>query len=275
MSRSRYRTEHEVEAASRAKNVLYELDRIGAIVEPTDPLRRGIAVARDALMKALWLSPVEQIDHPKTLLEDALPQGPNALSIADGRSEELACSLEQLFERSLGLHEGPAVRRKMLVRLVVRDAHHLRAVLRGQTSTGILRAPSQRTVGNGPDGEAGHDALAAILACSNIATLLASPPPYLLSFGYAVSHQFLLLFGISPPAPLVCKAIVAFVQEAERPRGGRVPHSAIHHYEALAELLEAVDLYRDGAPCKTEKTPPWLEEDVREAKLNCQIGPGS
>lgn len=272
MADSRYRVSpEEIDAAQRARALLYEIDNIHWNLAEDDPLRRSLHVAHRVLALGLGASPVLRVEQPSTLLEQQLPHGEEALARVGARAEATETLLQSLYERALDMPQGRASRRKALIDVLVQAASHLRAVLRGETRAGIV-VPHDAT----PEGL--HHELQKLCSVIDCAMFddVDSMPKFLLSFAAGVSRDFFMAYGIELPVSPVMNALVGLIQEEERlleaestERSGRRTEGAVPYIDALLGLLDLAALQGPRAADDRdarEKAVDLLGKDLRAAR---------
>ena len=239
----RYReAEDEKATGQQALELLRTIVRLGEVVDPGDPVRRALVVARRAFEHALSLSPVLRVDGRPTVFELALPHGSNALGMVEETWVDTEVRLQRLYELAIDVPDGPAAIRRKLVCMLVQAAHRLHRVLRGELelSRGVSTAQLR-------------EALAAILNLTEVRKD-APLPLYLESFAIGVDNDFRYVSDVPLDLALVCAALAGLVQAEDR-GPGRLPKGALSHLNTVYAVLADVDLLPEGAK---EATGPGL-----------------
>lgn len=270
LPKARYRSsDAEIYAAEHARELYYQLDEIGGMLAPDDPLLRAVEVAQCALVTGLSASPVLRLDPARTVLEMLLPHGPAALARVDATGSTTDELLHQMHETAMRRPTGPAVKRRWLVDLVFVAARHLRAVLAGETTEGVfvprLMTPKKL-----------REALKTVCAINDVREQPVAAL-YIDSFAASVGWRFALRYGGDKlDYALVYNALAALVQEEERAGPGRLVKGALNHLAAMRELVEAAGLApRESKTVSRTKSdtgrePAWIKKDVDLARRSMQ-----
>jgi hypothetical protein len=247
----------EIEAAERARKLLYEVDEIHGMLGPDDPLRRALQIVHRALVVGLWASPVLPVDRAATVLEMQLPHGSDALQLVDEYAERNETLLQTLYERALALPSGGAARRKVLIQLLVDAATHLHAVLLGLTRAGVL-------VREDATAESFQRELEKLCAVADAAEFqdVASLPSYLYSTTANLLLEYRLRYGINLDFDAAMNALVGLIQNEERLRREQRTERSGPRAEGGVNDLDAVLTLLDLAGVKARPAPG--DKDARE-----------